>query len=334
MPQQVEISLMTIMRVVGVGLVLWLIYSTRMVWVWMFVAFIGMSAIKPVVDLMMRHGASRLLAIGMTVVPILILVGVILGFGISPLAGQLLNLSERLSQELGEFAPGIPGLVDANYLQQELAGIPREIGLFIFTLFEQVLGVLTIIFFLLYLLVEEQQWKKALDLLDRRKLKLRKLVEKIENRLGSWFRGQILVALIVGSLYLLVLTGLGVEFALPLALLGAMLEFIPILGPVIAVVPAAAVAFMISPTTAVLVLLAYAIIQQLESNVILPQLMKRAVGINSFLILVAVVVGGKLAGVAGVLLAVPTTVVITITLEEIAQKPEVVKKVRAMVTGK
>lgn len=116
---------------------------------------------------------------------------------------------------------------------------------------------------------------------------------------------------------------LGVEFALPLAIIAGLLEVVPVIGPIIAAVPAILIALTISPFLAVLVGGLYFAIQQLESHLIVPQVMKRAVGINPLLVILAISVGSRLLGIGGALLAVPLTVVIQVVLQEVLKHSEV-----------
>jgi predicted PurR-regulated permease PerM len=100
---------------------------------------------------------------------------------------------------------------------------------------------------------------------------------------------------------------LGIDYALSLALIAGLLEIVPVLGPLIAAVPALIVASAISPWATVTVVILYALIQQAENNLIVPKVMGRAVGFSPLVILIILLVGGKLLGVLGALLAIPIT---------------------------
>lgn len=147
--------------------------------------------------------------------------------------------------------------------------------------------------------------------------KLKKTVRRIEDKLGAWLRGQISLSLIIGTLSYIALFSLQVPFALPLAILAGLFEVVPVIGPIISAIPAILIALTVSPVTAGLVALAFFIIQQLENSLIVPQVMKKAVGINPLIVILTVSIGGKLLGVSGALLAVPITVVIQILVEDI-----------------
>jgi predicted PurR-regulated permease PerM len=126
---------------------------------------------------------------------------------------------------------------------------------------------------------------------------------------------------IVGSLNYIGLTLIGIKYALPLAVLAGLLEVVPNLGPTIAAIPAVLVGFSQSPFLGVSALAVAVLVQQLENNLIVPLVMKKAVGLNPIITLMAFIIGGKLAGVLGVLLSVPVVVVLkTFFLEFLNKK--------------
>ena len=95
------------------------------------------------------------------------------------------------------------------------------------------------------------------------------------------------------------------KYALALALLAGLLEIVPYLGPILSAIPAILVAFVQSPPLALFVLILYVVVQQIENHILVPKIMGRAIGVNPVIILVAVLLGFKIAGMLGMLLAVP-----------------------------
>jgi len=142
------------------------------------------------------------------------------------------------------------------------------------------------------------------------------LINRIQIRIGGWLRGQLLLMLIIGSLTFIGLYFLGVKYALTLALIAGILELIPYIGPFIALIPAVILAFVQSPMLALLVIVLYVVIQQLENYVIVPQVMKKAVNLNPIVIIVVMLIGAKLAGVMGVILSIPLTAAIAEFLKD------------------
>jgi predicted PurR-regulated permease PerM len=132
------------------------------------------------------------------------------------------------------------------------------------------------------------------------------LWKRSQDKIGKWMQGQIVLALIVGVLLYLGLTILGVPYALLLAVIAAFFELIPIFGQIIAAVPAVLIAFGHGGVTeALLVVGLYLVVQQFESHLIYPIVVKKVVGIPPLIVIIALLVGYKLLGFLGVLISVP-----------------------------
>lgn len=132
------------------------------------------------------------------------------------------------------------------------------------------------------------------------------LWKRSQKKIGYWMQGQLLLGLIVGILVYLGLMIFGVEHALLLASIAAMFELIPIFGPVLAAVPAVLIAFVDGGATlAFLVIALYLIIQQFENHLLYPLVVRKIVGISPMVVILALVIGAKLAGFLGAILAVP-----------------------------
>src|SRR3989338_7006131 len=141
-----------------------------------------------------------------------------------------------------------------------------------------------------------------------------------EIKVGRWLQGQLLLALIVGLAVYVVLSFLGVKFALLLGILAMVLELVPNVGPVLAAVPAVILAFTQSPTLGLWVVLAYLIIQQLENHILVPVVLGRTVGLNPVVVILALLIGFKLAGILGMVLSVPVAAIIVEVLDEFSYK--------------
>ena len=132
-----------------------------------------------------------------------------------------------------------------------------------------------------------------------------------QAKIGLWMQGQLLLMLIVAVLVYLGLTILGVKHALLFALLAGVFELIPLFGPILASIPAIAIAFTSSGLTLALVVAGlYIIIQQFENHLIYPLVVHKVVGVPVLLVILALLVGGQLAGFLGVILAVPLATVL------------------------
>ncbi len=140
----------------------------------------------------------------------------------------------------------------------------------------------------------------------------------IELRLGSWVRGQLILMVTIGVAMTVAYFLIGLEGALLLGFIAGVAEVIPIVGPLIGAVPALLVAAMTGQVeTVLLVAVVYAVIQTVESNVLVPIVMRNAIGMPPFIVLVAVLAGGAIGGVPGALLAVPVTAAVLVVVERL-----------------
>jgi len=115
---------------------------------------------------------------------------------------------------------------------------------------------------------------------------------------------------------------MGVPYFYVIALIAAIGETIPIVGPVIGGVTAVAVALTVSPKLALIVGAYFLVLHQLEANVLVPKIMERSVGVSPVAVLVALLIGGSLMGLAGAILAIPTAALLSVIIEEIAADRE------------
>lgn len=140
---------------------------------------------------------------------------------------------------------------------------------------------------------------------------------EIESRLGLWVRGQLILMVSLGVAAGAICAILGVPGALLLGLIAGLTEAIPIVGPVLGAVPAVLVAATVSPELAVVVALAYLVIQIIEGNVLVPIVMRNTVGISPLLVMLSLLIGASLGGLVGAFLAVPVAASLEIILSRL-----------------
>lgn len=162
----------------------------------------------------------------------------------------------------------------------------------------------------LSIIVPNEHEKYAIDLWKRS-----------QKKIGLWMQGQLLLAILVGVLTYLLLTILGIPNALLLAVITAIFELIPVIGPILAAVPAISFAFVDTGlTSALLVGGVYIVIQQLENNLFHPLVVKKIVGIPSLVAIIALVVGAQLAGFLGIVISVPVAAALMEFLHDVEKK--------------
>jgi len=146
------------------------------------------------------------------------------------------------------------------------------------------------------------------------------VTERIGVRLGAWARGEALLAVIIGTMTWIGALILGLPYAGALALVAAVGELVPNLGPIIAAVPLVVVGFLSSPQQGVLALIMAVLIQQLENNLIVPRVMSRAVNLHPVAVMVAILSGGELLGIPGALMAVPLVASLSVVVDEMQRE--------------
>lgn len=324
MTQRIEISYKTIIFTVLFLISLWLLVQIREIIFLLILSVIAASGLRSVVNRLEGMKMPRVVAI---LIVYLILMSLIF-LTLSSIIPLLIKQTNRLIQQLLYF---FSFSFLAPYIDTSAARVTDQLASLSGNLYRATVGAISIIVnfftffvFTFYLLLERRHMRVFIRnfLGEEMKDRIVKVMLLIEDRLGAWVRGEVSLALIIGTLSFIGLTLLRVEFALPLAIIAGVLEVVPILGPIIAAIPAVIVASLVSPLLAVFVAVLYFLIQQLENHLIVPQVMKRAVGVPPMVSIVAILIGAKLSGVTGALLAIPLFVCAQIILQEFVTTKE------------
>lgn len=322
MPQEIrkiDISHKTIIFIAVFILTLWIIYLIRDLLIILFIALILMSALSPFVKSLTRFNIPKSLSIAITYLIIVAVVSTLLAVVVPPLVEEtrrlILTLPPYLNQILEKAS------IDKSVLQSQLSDVSRNAFAITLSIFDNFLTVIFLLVVTFYLLLERENLEnRSAALFVGKEERVRKLIIQIEEKLGSWFRGQLFLSLVIGLLTYIGLLILGIPYALPLAVVAGVLEVIPVIGPIISAIPSVLIALSISPILSLGVAAMYFIIQQLENNLIVPQVMRRAVGLNPLVVILAIAIGSRLLGIAGALLAVPIAVVVQVIATEIIKE--------------
>jgi len=314
MSQRVEISQKSIMFAIFVLLGFFLLHRLRDILVLVFLCMIFASALNPIVRSIQKYlRFPRSLAILFVYVIVISIIATLTSFVIPPL------IRETASLIMGLHLPQLPDSLDLSKLQftlEEYNSIMSRVGTSIpslvnavFSTFSGLLVVFTFLVITYYLLVERDHlhhylvWTFGHTSIEKR---AKDFVDRIENELGGWVRAELVLMFVIGLMTYIGLTILGVPYAFPLAILAGVLETVPNIGPTISSVPAIILAFFtISPAMALATALLYILIQQLENNLIVPKIMAAAVNISPLIAILTLIIGLKLGGVAGAILAIP-----------------------------
>lgn len=207
----------------------------------------------------------------------------------------------------------------AQSIQEQVAHLGSQLFSRLTSLFGGLAALLVVLVMAFYMVVREEEsleWFRNF-LPEKHQRFMSGLLTKVQEKFGRWLIGQLVISVIVGVLYYIGLRILGVEGALVLAIVGGFTEFIPYLGPILGGIPAVLVAATQSPILALLTLLLYLLVQQLENHILTPKIVEKAVGLHPVISIVALLVGAKLFGVAGAILAIPVTTAGSVVLAEL-----------------
>jgi predicted PurR-regulated permease PerM len=192
-----------------------------------------------------------------------------------------------------------------------------------------IFGVVTILILTFYILIQSWDLREtSLRLFPReRRARVDAAMREMTVKVSAWLGGQLLLAGAIGTTSAIGLWALGVPFFYVLALLSAVGEMIPVVGPILSAVPAMAVASTVSMKTVLFVMVFFLLQQQLENHILVPKIMSRQVGVSPVTVIVSLLIGGSLLGIVGAILAVPTAAILQVIATELwTEEPEPPKK--------
>ena len=338
--QTIDIHTSAIFKVVFILLALVFLYLVREVIVILFLAIIIASAVGPFANWLEEKRIPRLLGVLLLYLAFFGLVVFLLSLIIPFMAAEV----GQLTQSLPKFVSNISGALEKaqqttstryfdffSEVQNILDSFTQFLQVYsgsvlnlIVNIFGGVLSFLAVIIISFYLSVMRRGIIGFIGSVLPEKYEgyVISLWKRAEYKVGKWLQGQLLLALSVGLMVFVGLSLLHVKYALLLGILAMALEIVPIVGPVISAIPGVVLAFSQSPTLGVWVLIFYIAVQQMESHVFTPLILGKTLGLNPVTVILALLVGGKIAGILGILLAVPVAVVIVEILDDVARHKE------------
>jgi predicted PurR-regulated permease PerM len=318
-------------------LAFWLLYLSRDVLIILFVAIVLSLAIRPLVVWLNKHNIPR--GVGVAIV-YLGLLGLVAGFilllvpliadqltaivnsipdGYRQLRTALLNSNNwlvwRLGIELPVILPFMAGEPPPD--EEALVTVGQAWG-YANILFRAALVALTIILLGFYWTLDGERITRSILLLlpQESRGNARELITTVESKVGAYIFGQGLLCLFIAAMNLIAFVLIGIPYALVLALFAGLMEALPMIGPILGAVPAVVLALSLGETNKVLwVIAATIIIQQLENAVLVPRIMRQAVGVNPLVTLLALLAFSSVLGVVGALIAIPLAVILQILVD-------------------
>ncbi len=325
--QTIDISYESIIKFFLVIFFIFLIYYLKDIILIIFISILLALIMNPAVNKMQEKKIPRTLGASILFLIAFSIMALIVYLVIPPLTKDIATLTTDLPSQMEDL--GLNGSIDYNFSEpvqniifeasNSLKAVATNIVSGILTILGGFLSAILIIVISFYLLIEKNGTEKFVQTLipiSFRPQALR-IIRKIETTLGRWFMGQLFLGFVVGFASFIGLTIIGVPYALVLGIIAGILELIPYIGPILSGIPAIIIALTISPVLALLTFILYFFIQQLENYVLVPKVMQKSVGLHPVIIIIAMLVGGQIAGVMGMVLAIPVTTIISIILVDI-----------------
>jgi len=154
-----------------------------------------------------------------------------------------------------------------------------------------------------------------------RRDQIREFIAEVEDKVGRFILGQSILCLTIGAMALVAYLLIGLPYALVLAIIAAIMEAVPIVGPALGAIPALLVAFSFDPSKTIWVILATILIQGLENYLLVPRVMKRSLGVNPLVVLLTIAAFSSLLGLVGAILSIPIAAVIQLSIDRFIIKP-------------
>ncbi|MCI0479019.1 AI-2E family transporter [Candidatus Uhrbacteria bacterium] len=331
--RSVTIKTGTILKVVAILLALGLMWMLRDILTLLIVALFIAALIHPAARWAAKHRIPKGLMV------ILIYLVAIAGFALAlrlivpTLVREITNISQtigaslvtlaRYAKDFQEFSElhGLSENLSASLatLANQLGGAATGVFSTLTGIFGGIAGLIVVLVMAFYMVVEDKEAVRVFRnfVPERHQAFIADLLMQVEHKIGGWLRGQLTLSFAIALLYYVGLLVIGVPGPLPLALFAGFAEFVPYLGPILAGIPIIIVAFSDAPVKALFAGALMVVIQQVENQILAPKVMQKAVGLNPLVSIVAVLVGAKLFGVVGVLLAIPFATSLSVLLTEL-----------------
>lgn len=311
-----------ILRVLAVAAAVWFLYTIRSVIALFLISIIITASLHPIIS-KVTSVAKMPRTLSAVVVYLLFFLG--LGLLVSWIVPTLSEQLEGFSGDVTELISGNPYLTNSFSIEQGFQQLTGSLGNVLSTtagVFTGLVSAVAVISMSFYMSLQKNGLKTALMLIAPKQHQkyVASLTDRIQESFGRWMAGQLVTMIFVGILYFIVLSALGVPYASLLAVLGGLLEIVPYFGPILAAVPATIVALSLAPITGLMVVISYVTINLIENQILIPKIMNRAIGLNPVLVILALLIGAKIAGVAGLFLAVPIAGALGVFIKDVLEK--------------
>lgn len=330
--QSIEISTGIIFKTILILLGLWFLYLVRDIIALLFISVIFVSAIDPVVDYLQGKKIPRSVSVLSIFLIIIVLVGVAFSFVIPPITRQAADLGQNYpvySQKFTEFFGNIQRFITQSHINidtgtilgnfgQEVSNFSKNIFSSTLGFFSGIISMIVVFSLTFYMTVEEDGIKKFISGIvpDQYRDYAERMTGRIKRKIGQWMLGQLALMFLVGFFSFFGLYLIDVPYALILAIFAGVMEIIPYIGPIVSAIPGVVLGFLVSPATGFLALGVYLLVQQLENHIIAPQVMKKAVGLSPITVILVLLIGAKIGGAMGAILAIPIGTAVSLFVKD------------------
>lgn len=343
----ISITSGTIIKGIAILLAAWALWVLRDLVLVIVTAVILASSIEPGIKALSKLRIHRIPAVLMLYLGLAgVFFGLISGF-VPPIVNELSDITQKLPAmmhsidqsvfggnsflapaftQIGQMGNGTPNPILEGLLNKITGisdGAPHSVFTTATTIFGGVFSFILIVVLSFYFAMQDggiENFLKivipfgnesyAIDLWDRSKKKI-----------GKWMQGQLLLGVLIFVLVYLGLTIFGVPYAMSLALIAGIFEIIPIFGPIMSAIPGVVVAFTVGDASLALIVAGfYLLVQQFESHLIYPLVVRKVVGVPPILVILSLIIGWELAGFLGILISVPVAAALMEVIEDIERK--------------
>ncbi len=293
------------------------------------------TAINPAARMVQRRGLSRGASVMVIYLFLFFIIGGLIGFVLPPLVAQASGFATDLPRAADELqrryadsdqawireisASAAQRLRDFWNNPPDFANVRTQAVTVASSVFGSLLSIVTVLLISFYWLAERNPLRRSLLALvpEHNRARIDVVWDHIELKIGAWIRAQLILCGIIGAACALGFGAIGLKYWPALALFAGVSEIIPILGPWIGGVPAILVALIDSPVKAIIVLVFIVVVQQIESNVLVPRIQGDAIGLSPLTVILAILAGTSIAGPIGGILAVPMAASIQVLVQDL-----------------
>lgn len=326
-PVRHEVTWRSLLSIVALGFGIWFLIQIWPIVLIIVVALVLAGTLSPIVAWLERRRVPRALGLGLI---LLGLVGAVVGLTaliVPALAAQIATLVEdapEFRRQIADFMAGIPFLAERAQQIREaqpsslLSGIEDRALEYASAAAQMLTYGLATVVLAFYLLADHERVQGFLFALLPRTYHLRtaRVLIDMETIVGGYVRGQALTSLLIGIFTFVTLLIAGVPNAFALAIFAALVDLIPLVGAILAVIPPSLIALSQGPTVGIAVFVALLLYNQVENHVIIPRVYGQTMRLSPVAVLIALLVGGQLLGLLGALLALPIAAGIRVLVED------------------